>query len=45
VQDIERALEIHLPERHRRLLDSNKAALVHGAGFARSSDVTAIHQV
>jgi 2-oxoglutarate ferredoxin oxidoreductase subunit gamma len=32
---IEAALENHLPERHRRLLPSNKRALRDGAAFAR----------
>jgi 2-oxoglutarate ferredoxin oxidoreductase subunit gamma len=34
-QAIERALESHLPERHRRLLDLNKTALRRGMELAR----------
>ncbi|MEW6718405.1 MAG: 2-oxoacid:acceptor oxidoreductase family protein [Chloroflexota bacterium] len=32
-EDIERALEAHLPERHRKLLDPNRQALRKGAEF------------
>jgi hypothetical protein len=35
IEAVEQALENHLPERHRRLLPSNKAALRQGAAFAR----------
>jgi 2-oxoglutarate ferredoxin oxidoreductase subunit gamma len=35
LEAIEEALENHLPERHRRLLPSNKNALRQGAAFAR----------
>ena len=33
---VEQALEDHLPERHKRLLPANKAALHEGAQFART---------
>ena len=33
---VEHALEVHLPERHRRLLPANKEALHEGAKFART---------
>ena len=33
---VEQALEDHLPERHKRLLPANKAALQEGAQFART---------
>ena len=35
ISTIEQTLDIHLPERHRRLLSSNKTALRQGAAFAR----------
>jgi len=36
LQVVEQALEAHLPERHKRLLPANKAALHDGAQFART---------
>ena len=36
IKAIENTLEAHLPERHRRMLASNKTALEQGAAFARS---------
>lgn len=35
LESLERALELHLPERHRKLLDLNKAALRRGIALAR----------
>jgi 2-oxoglutarate ferredoxin oxidoreductase subunit gamma len=35
IENIEQALDHHLPERHRRLLPSNIQALRQGAAFAR----------
>jgi len=35
LDQIQQALEAHLPERHRKLLSHNRRALVHGAKFAR----------
>lgn len=36
LQVVEQALEAHLPERHKRLLPANKAALHEGARFAQT---------
>ena len=39
LEDIEKALDTHLPERHRRLLPSNIQALRKGAAYARGEPV------
>jgi 2-oxoglutarate ferredoxin oxidoreductase subunit gamma len=35
LEAIEQTLDVHMPERHRRLLSANKIALQQGAAFAR----------
>jgi 2-oxoglutarate ferredoxin oxidoreductase subunit gamma len=41
LEQIAQALNDHLPERHRKLLDLNYQAIHHGAAFAAESEITA----